>query len=325
MTSSQFQMMTDPSDEDFEDLAIQFPTNPFYTTAFARHKKMLGFQSIVFRESSDIKSSIVCPAFLRSGAMTCSIEIPSLPAVPADHAFWNYMYEASGRLGVFRLSIGTFASPSCAIPLLVTELGRKRRVEYSMSLQGSELWRSMRKGHKWSIKQGEKAGLRMRIATDREALSTHADLIASSMERRVGRGEDLSLGVNLDHLYALLEAGSGKLFQAMLSEEVVASNLILLAKKGAYNQTQGATAKGLSIGAPQFLIYSIGNYLRDSQFEVFNLGGTDQLGSGLERFKDGFGEATLKVDLESAEVQLYSNTVRYAKASFSLMKRLWGH
>ncbi len=103
----------------------------------------------------------------------------------------------------------------------------------------------------------------------------------------------------------LVRSGCGRLFQALQDGVAVHCYLILLSAKGAYNHSQGANQKGLATGAPHFLIHELVEALkRDHAIEVFNIGGTDQLNSGLEQFKSGFGATTSRLELEAAQFSL---------------------
>ena len=235
-----------------------------------------------------------CSAFMKAGKLGRLLEIPSLPQLPDDDAFWKGLLEFCACAKVSDLLVNTFASRQSNIPSLSKENWRKRRCEYFLECQHPDLWKEIRKGHWYSIKKGRKAGLILRHGTDAEACEEHARLVNESMARRLNRGDAVSKR-DVEQLLEITKNGAGVVFQALLDGEVRSSNLILLAEKGAYNHSQGASKEGFDCGAPHFLIYETVNYLRGNSLEIFNLGGTDQLNSGLERFKSGFGATTSRV------------------------------
>jgi hypothetical protein len=79
----------------------------------------------------------------------------------------------------------------------------------------------------------------------------------------------------------------------------------------------------MAVGASHFLLFEIAGALRDLDFETLNLGGTDQLESGLERSKDGFGVTTSKVRLETAAFSLESRFARLLKSAARLVTGRW--
>jgi hypothetical protein len=257
---------------------------------------------------------------MKSGRLGRFLEIPSLPPQVDEHAFWAGLMVFCRKARVTDLLVNTFCSLESKIPVLAKETWRKRRVEYRLDC-GPHLWKQMRKGHWYSIKKGQKAGLIMRHGTSEQACLDHARLTSESMYRRASRGEAVTWQRGPEHLLAITRRGAGEIFQAFLGDTPVSSNLILLAEKGAYNHSQGASKAGMDCGAPHFLIYEIVNHLRiRAACEVFNLGGTDQLNSGLEQFKSGFGATTSRVELDAAEFFVGNSAVGLARSAIQFIR-----
>jgi hypothetical protein len=276
-------------------------TNPFRSPAYLAYRASIGFEPWIFYLDRDGDMATACSAFMKSGRLGRFLEIPSLPTQVDGTSFWNGLLAFCRKAGVTDLLVNTFASLEPTIPVLAKETWRKRRCEYRLDC-GPDLWKQMRKGHSYSVKKGQKAGLTMRHETSEQACLDHARLTNESMSRRGNQGGQASWREDTEQALAITQRGAGELFQAFLGDKAVSSNLILLAEKGAYNHSQGASKEGMDCGAPHFLIYETVNHLRNNAAcEVFNLGGTDQLNSGLEQFKSGFGATTSRVELDAAE------------------------
>ena len=199
---------------------------------------------------------------------------------------------------------------------------RMQRWEYAIDL-GKELsLKKMRKGHAYEIRRGRKAGLVLRRSSDPRDCDSHLELLQASIERRNRRGERLTNidRAQLDSYGALLESGAAELFQAVKDNRAVSSNIILLAPSGGYNHTQGTNAEGNRCGAAHFLLYEIATLLSGEGRTKFNLGGTDQVGTGLERFKTGFSRETVRVELAAFRFEMASVLRRALTAAARLVR-----
>jgi len=295
-------------------------TNPFYTAAYLAYQSAAGFEPWVLGLEDHGEWVTACSAFMKSGRLGRRLEIPSLPALSEPDEFWRGLQAFCQAARVSDLLVNTFASRETPIPSLARENWRKRRCEYFLACQHPDLWKQIRKGHWYSVKKGRKAGLVLRHGTDAEACQEHARLVGDSMTRRVERGETVAWRRDVGPLLDITRAGAGEVFQAVLDGKVVSSNLILLAEKGAYNHSQGANREGLDCGAPHFLLYETVNHLAARSIEIFNLGGTDQLNSGLEQFKSGFGATTSRVELEAAEFFVGSAVLGTVRSAIRLVQ-----
>lgn len=287
------------------EIAASNPANPFYTPQYIDARSSQGAAPLILI-SDHGQPRIYCPAFMKTGRLRCSLEIPSMPGVRGKEPFWQGLMAFCRQQGVSDLSVNSFGSQGGAIPQLNHEKSRKSRWEYVLDLKHPDTLKKMRKGHAYSVKRARKLGLKIRRARDLEAVEAHARLIGVSMQRRKNRGENVTTSVVTNDLLRLIQSGAGEIFQAVLPNAVVSSNFILLADKAGYNHTQGASPEGMDCGAAHFLIHEIACILRDEGKEQFNLGGTDDPDpdSGLVKFKTGFGAATLKNELEAARFEV---------------------
>ena len=314
-----FEVVPNPGSDLCAALARTDRTNPFYTGTYVSYRRTLGDEpwAVLVRSGTELTTG--CTAFYKSGRMSRSLEITSLPRLGDAGAFWSHLRAYCKQRSVTELLVCTFASPAGAIPTLYNEIWRRPRVEYALGLLGPDLWKGMRKGHLSNIKKGRKAGLLLKVATDYEACIEHARLVDASMSRRLNRGERVAVSADAKAYWPLLQSGTGKLFQAVRDDQVLSSNLILLSERGGYNHSQGTSPEGMALGASHFLLFHIACALRDQRFETLNLGGTDQLDSGLERSKDGFGATTSRVALEAAAFSLEPGLVRLLKSTARLV------
>jgi GNAT acetyltransferase-like protein len=301
---------SDPSQELREEVAGFAPVNPFYASAYLEARRASGYQPWVVTLRRDGKLVAACTAFMKSGYLGRSLEITSLPAFPdweGSEVFWGGLLQVCRQHQISDLLAHTYGSPEVMIPALPGEIRRRLRCEYVLELQRLDLWDRLSPNHERNIKRGRKAGLQMRRVVEQYACQEHARLIGMSLERRKSRGESVPQDIQVQSFVAMVQSGAGELFQAVLDGVVLSSILVLTAARGAYYQSAGTSPQGMARGASHFLVYEIANTLREQRKELFNLGGADELNSGLARFKAGFG-ATL-VKLEEAEFFL-GNPVR---------------
>ncbi|HTJ16933.1 MAG TPA: GNAT family N-acetyltransferase [Steroidobacteraceae bacterium] len=295
----------DPAIGRLRELSRLEPTNPFHTPEYAACRQQQGERAVLIRLAEGERIVHGCTGFLRSGRLTCSLEIPSRPALPeaAGDDFWLGLRAFCRSHGVTLAHVCSFAAKTGSIPSFSGEASRKQRWEFVIALAPPQALVGTRKGHAYEIKRGRQAGLQLRRTRDEQALRQHVQLMNASMERRRGRGEAVSLVEHARSYGALLATGAAELFQAVANDQVMSSNMILLAPSGGYNHTQGTSAAGMECGAAHFLLSETATSLLAEGRSTFNLGGTDQAGTGLERFKSGFSKATQRIELEAASFQ----------------------
>lgn len=300
------------------ELSALLPTNPFATVSFFESRRQVGYATWVLglrNDASGLKCG--CGAFLRTGRLNRTLEIPSLPAVGVDSSFWDGLREFCRHHGVTRIELGTFGSPPGAeIPVLGTHCTRRSRCEFVLDVAG-DLAAMLSSNHKRNVKRAQKAGLVVRRTRSAEAASAHQALMSQSMDRRRSRGEKVRLIGPSPEYMALLQSGAGELSQALRAGTVLSSVLVLNAPKGGYYQSAGTSPEGMAVGASHFLIHSIASQLSADGAQVFNLGGADEE-SGLARFKAGFGAS--RVPLPSASCYVGPAWRRRASRTVTLIR-----
>jgi hypothetical protein len=230
-----------------------------------------------------------CLAFLRSGRINRSLEIPSVPCLTSEDAFWTHLVGFCRQEGVTQLSVESFASSTAVIPSLRGETGRRARTEYVLDLSKPDLWSEMTTNHRRNFQKAQKAGVVVERSASPHFCQDHARLQAISMERRVNRGEHVGTDVQMRTSTSLLEHHAAEMFRATLEGEVLSSILVLRSALGAYYHSAGTSRDGMAIGASHLLIKRVVEALHDEGIERFNLGGAEASNPGLERFKKGFG------------------------------------
>ncbi len=316
--SFKFHAEHDPCKELCAEVAAFAPANPFYTSSYIEAQRTLGYRPWVLSLQENGRLVSACTAFMKSGYLNRSLEIPSLPTLPDGGVFWEGLLSFCRKVRVSYLVVNSFASASAAIPPLRGETARRTRCAYVLELKKPGLWAQLSSNHKRNIKRGQKAGLQVRRAVDGKACQEHARLVRESMERRKARGEVVPQDVQTQSFAAMTRSGAGELFQAVLDGHVVSSILVLLTDKGGYYQSAGTSTQGMACGASHFLVYEIANALRAQSMGMFNLGGADPHNPGLERFKAEFGAAT--VGLESAEYLLGNRFLKKLGTAVGLLR-----
>ena len=94
-----------------------------------------------------------------------------------------------------------------------------------------------------------------------------------------------------------------------------------MAPEAGYNHTQGTSHEGMDVGAAHWLIRHTAEALLADGKRIFNLGGTDQIDSGLERFKSGFGLSTSRIELESVQYKTRLKILPKVKSFFNSKAR----
>jgi hypothetical protein len=277
---------------DWPDIEALAPENPFATRAYAHALHLLGAEVAVVGQHRDGTLEAGCLARFRRGCVTTSLEIESLPRPAAPEAFWRDLFAYCRRERIAQLSAGTFASPPTSIPHHASETSRAARREFLLYLDRDSVLAS---GHKRNRNRALAAGIAVQETTSLAAGIVHAGLIRESLDRRVRRHEAVAASVNIQTIRALLEAGAARIYQAHLGGRALASVLVLLAARGAYYHSAGASPDGMKHGASHLLASEIAERLRAAGLVVFNLGGAPA-GSGLARFKQGFGATPIELE-----------------------------
>ncbi len=283
----------------YASLASLDAANPIYTEAYIRAVSSLGSQPIVigFRQLGRVLCG--CPGFVRVGRLNRSLEIPSLPLVP--ECFWDGLLRYCRQTWISRLTIQTYGSVQAEIPSLPGELWRASRWEFCIDLMRPDLTAQFGKEHRRLAKRADERGMQLGRSRDITALEEHLRVSQFSTERRRERGEEVSDGgVNL--MFALLQSGCGELFQAVESGRVLSSILVTKAEHGAYLHAAGTDSDGMKLGASHFVISKTAEILKQEGRTVFNLGGVNDLHSGLAAYKSHFGK--VGNPLESAAFNL---------------------
>jgi hypothetical protein len=299
----------------FASLSELDSTNPIYTYAYACAMASLGRKPVVIGLRQSGKMVCGCPTFLSIGRLSRSLEIPSLPSLP--EAFWNGLLRYCSAQRITHLSVQTFASHESAIPNLSGETSRRPRWEYSIDLTSADLTSTFGKEHRRLARRATERGMQLVRTNNLDGVKEHLRVSQFSTDRRRSRGEDVG-NDNERVIGALLQSGCGEIFQAIESGEILSSIVVMKAKRGAYLFAAGTTGDGMKAGASHFLIAKTAELLQQEGFVAFNLGGVDDIDSGLAAYKMHFG--TTINPLQSAEFFVGSSWQRKLQTAVELLR-----
>ena len=304
----EFLAIPEPGTALLGEMAALSPTNPFATPAYVESRSGFGGEPWLVGVAKRGRLLAACVAYLRSGHLTRTLEIISLPELAAPDSFWQGLLEFCRKHGVDELHVNSYGSRTAAIPHLVGEQSRVHRCEYVLDLQMFELPSGLSGDHRRNIARARKIGLTVRRATDHAACESHSAMLLASMERRQHRGESVPSDFRHEEFLAMTAAGAGEMFQAVKEEQVVSSVLLLRAARGAYSQTMGTNAAGMKCGASRLVIVEAARMLKDEGLELLNLGGVSEENPGLREFKLGFGARS--IELQAAEFSFATSLKR---------------
>ena len=285
-----------PSAKLCREISALVPENPFYTVEYIDAKRTSGFQPWILSLSERGRVICGCPAFLKTGLLTRSLKIESMPMIPDTRLFWSELQKLCAEARISELDVNTAASNCAGIPQLPGELWRVSRCEFVLDLKGSDLLRGLRNSHRGRVNRSRKSGVSLRQARGPRAWREHAHAVCSSMDRRRARGESFWAVEQTQFCEALIHNGQGELFQACLGGKVLSSAFIVTSRRGAYYFWAGTTKEGMALGASHFLVFEIAKTMQGRSLDVFNLGGTDLQNRGLIEFKRGFGARELRLE-----------------------------
>ncbi len=292
---------TEQTEDMCSAIAAMEPTNTGYTWGYVSAVAKTGAKPIVIGTNEAGNLICGCPAFIRTGKLHRSLQIQSLPRVPAGSEFWDGLL-AFCREGRFhRVSIESYGSASAEIPALIGQTRRDKRWEFVLDLNQADLMAGMGADYRRLIRRAPGHGIEFQRTKESDSLREHQRVCSASADRRRKRGEGVQeAGTDLPR--ALLNAGVAEVFQAVLKGRVVSSMVVVKAAKGAYQYSAGTDPEGMRLGASHFLVFQATQAVRAEGIEQYNLGGTRDLESGLAFYKARFGARV--VPLESAELYL---------------------
>jgi ribosomal protein S18 acetylase RimI-like enzyme len=314
----EFHVEENPSSVLLGEAGALAPTNPFFTQAFVQSMAALGYRPWLMSLRNGSRLLAAGLGLMKSGRLNRSLEFTSLPIPEASDLFWEKTLCFCRDLRVSYLEVNSFASAEHRIPLLPGEIERRGRTEYVIDLKKPTLWTGLSSNHKRNVKLAQKAGLQLTSRSDAQACRDHLRLVQSSLDRRKARGETVDNRGEAETFMTYARNGLAEWFQAVKAGEVLSSILVLKAERGGYYQSAGTTSEGMAQGASSFLICETATALRDRGMDVFNLGGADEHNPGLQRFKAGFGAAS--VELQATRLYLGSALKRRLTTAAALLR-----
>jgi hypothetical protein len=310
----------DSSDSRLHSLSRQNPTSPFLTAEYSKFRSLQAWKIHLIQAHLSDNSPWECTGFVKWGRRSSVLEVPALPAVPPDESFWFELRSWCVQQKIDRLVYAGFATSSSSLPEIGKVEYRNKRNEFVLDLTKQNPFEGMRKGHKWSIKQAQKIGCETQCANTVESAEVHANLVSSSMDRRVKRGENVDTATRVEPFLALLESGVATIIQTRRNGTVLSSNLFLLSPESAYNHTAGTSPEGFECGAATFNIVEAASIFLNDGKTMINLGGARDNEEGLIRFKTGFSKGLQILPSEAASFRLRPV---FMTPLTTILKRIW--
>src|SRR5205814_8327921 len=100
-------------------LAALAPRNPFVTRAYAASRRGFGGQPWLLGVGEAGRMSAACLAYMRSGHLTRSLEIISLPELRRPDSFWPALLQFCRKQRVEELHVHSYGSTTAMIQYLV--------------------------------------------------------------------------------------------------------------------------------------------------------------------------------------------------------------
>jgi hypothetical protein len=318
----EFRVHRHPSKERCERMAAMSPANPFMTAAYLNARMALGGEACILSVDEGDRMAAACPAVLRSGYLTRSLEIISLPLLPDPHVFWRGLQTWCRHKHVSHVDVNSFSAEQACVPPLDGEYNRRGRCEFVLDLSEGKLGERLSSNHLRNVKRARKGHVTVQRSTEVSACRIHVDLMASSMTRRRVRGEQVPhrMTNQLAEVTALVQGGAGEVFQAVADGQVLSSILVLQAERGGYYHSAGTSPEGMACGASHLLVHDIAVTLQAEARRQFNLGGVSETGSGLEQFKRGFGARP--VELQAVQCSTATRVRRWLGAGASMLRHV---
>src|SRR4051812_47119991 len=166
--------------------------NPFFTLEFVHAMQALGREIWTIRPRGETPGDIAV-GFIKRGKLSVELEFVSLPAAAGRAEFWDAVTALCKKEAVTDITAGTFGSPEFEFPPLTGEISRWHRQEFLLPLEGVDLPGLLSSNHKRNVKKAQKANITFRRGRDLDWLEQHIALIGHSAERRVARGESVSM------------------------------------------------------------------------------------------------------------------------------------
>lgn len=318
----EFRVHRHPSSERCNGMADLSPANPFMTAAYLNARTTLGGEPYILSVEDGERMDAACPALLRCGYLTRSLEIISLPLLPEPDVFWNGLQVWCRSKHVSHVEVNSFSSEQTCIPTLEGECQRRARCEYVLDLREQTLWERMSSNHLRNVKRARKGQVSVHRSSEASACHIHVDLMADSMARRRVRGEQVPdhMTHQLAEVTALAQGRAGEVFQAVADGQVLSSILVLQSQRGGYYHSAGTSPEGMACGASHLLVHDIAVMLQAEARWQFNLGGVSEAGSGLEQFKCGFGAR--RIDLHAVQCSTATRVTRWLGAGATMLRHM---
>jgi hypothetical protein len=265
----------------------------FNSLALANANQLEGHTPFVLEVSGNHYLAYKRHASAVLGGLSLEDEVALLENIPA-------LRKMLAPMGIRNLSLNTLnaAGDLDALARAIC-LGCKVRFEYMLDLEEYSSGK-ISSNHKRNIKKSEKAGAKVVLPTELEAMQSHIELVNTNLGNKGVGGISSSAGF----LSYLIQEKSGLLVQVIEDEELLASTYFITNQDSAYYHSSGTSDRGKKIGAAHFLVDRMIAEMRERNMRYLNLGGCTSEQVGLQRFKVGFRPHTRVLASSSQQLAL---------------------
>jgi len=237
-------------------------------------------------------------ATLQRGRLRSELTVTALGKLPLQEDCWTVLEQLAENLAATSILVETVTGePTSHVPAVDGEIVRYigERL-YVVDLADEGQASNLSKNTKRNIARAAKAGVRIDVSTTASALEAHFELTGASIDRRAGRGEDVTQRASAERVRKMLADGCGRLFQATLDGEALSSDFVFQLGGSAYYYDGGSSSRGMALGSSHYLMSEILSRLQSDGLHAINLGLARAGNEGLARFKEGFGARLAHVE-----------------------------
>ncbi len=202
------------------------------------------------------------------------------------------IYDYSKNNNIIILSINSFGTPYESEILKKLDFNINKRWEFllNIGITEDELWKKIHSKKRNTIRKGQKSGLEIIRATEKEQLLQFRQLASDTYNRKTQQGIPYPSAGDVPSYERmqrhLVDSGIGKLYLAFSEGQAVAGAFFVGFNKQVYYMLSSSSDTGLKLAAPDLILWSsITDYQKEG-FNLFNFGGLSENelnGSPLEK------------------------------------------
>ena len=178
---------------------------------------------------------------------------------------------------------------------MVTPKPEKRVVYLDLSADEAEIWRRVRKGHKWSISKARRSGVHVaRVEGSARNLEAFKNLYYATMQRNQAASRWRHPDSYFGNCLNILGDRRASFHFATVDGQLAAATILMHDFEIAYYHFAGSDPAYNATCAGTLLVYECALWARRQGYRIFHLGGgvSNTSEDGLYLFKSGFSDLT---------------------------------